>query len=83
MSPILESSGTNKAGHLMQRNIPGMTKTKVIEKVRAKMTGIIIVARINIKTWLRIGRDCKTVTCLCPFVINRVKTSCNQFTLCH
>jgi hypothetical protein len=45
--------------HLMHRNIPGMAKTNVrkIEKVRAKVNGNIIVPRINIKTWLRIGRD--------------------------
>ena len=51
--------------HLMQMNIPGMAKTKArrIERERAKMTGIIIVPRININTLLRIGRDCKMVIC--------------------
>ena len=47
--------------HLLNRNKPGITKTKVgrIEKVRAKRNGIIIVQRINIKTLLRMGRDCQ------------------------
>ena len=49
----------------MHRIIAGMAKTKVrrVEKVRDKMNGIIIVPRINIKTLLRIGRDCKRVNC--------------------
>ena len=63
ISPILmyESSVVSMEYHLMKRNKPGMTKTKVrrIEKVRAKMNGIIIVQRINIKTLLRMGRDCQ------------------------
>ena len=38
-----------------------MTKTKVrrIEKVRAKINGIVIVQPIDIKTLLRMGRDCE------------------------
>ena len=38
-----------------------MTKTKArrIKQVRAKTNGIIIVQRINIKTLLRMGRDCQ------------------------
>ena len=53
----------NMEDHLKHMIIPGMAKTKMrgIEKVRAKVNGIIIVPRIDIKTWLRIGRDCKTV----------------------
>ena len=51
--------------HLKNKNIIGIAKTKMgrIEKLRAKMNGIIIVPRINIKTWFRIGRDCKMVIC--------------------
>ena len=61
--------------------IPGMEKTEVrrIGKVRAKMNGIIIVPRIDIKSRLGIGRDCKMVICRRPFVITRVKVSCNQY----
>ena len=38
----------------------GMTKSKVrrIEKARAKRNGIIIIQRIDIKTLLKMGRDC-------------------------
>ena len=67
-----------------------MTKTKVrrIEKVRAKMNGIIIVQRINIKTLLRIGRDCQMmVICRRLSETSRetfVKTSSKkEYTLCH
>ena len=47
----------------MHMIIQGMAKTKVrrIEKVRTKINGIIIVPRIDIKTRLGIGRDCKMV----------------------
>ena len=80
-----ESSVANTANHLMHKTIPEMVKTRVrrIEKVRAKMNGIIIVPRNNIKTWLRKGRDCTMVICRRPFVVIRVKASCNQFTLYH
>ena len=69
-----------------------MTKTKVrrIEKVRAKTNGIIIVQQINIKTLLRMGRDCQMmVICRCLSDISRdtsenLRMDCNQeYTLGH
>ena len=62
------------------------TKARMIEKVRTKMNGIIIVPKINIKIWLRmlVGIDCKMVIiCRRPFLITLMKTFCNQRTSCH
>ena len=63
ISPIMkfESLVEIMVPHLTNRNKPGMTKTKVrrIEKMRAKMNGIIIIQRITITALLRMGRDCQ------------------------
>ena len=76
--------------HLTNRNKPGMTKIKVrkIEKLRAKINGIVIIQRITVKTLLRMGRDCQMMTvCRSLPEISRetsVKTSRNQeYTLFH
>ena len=60
MSPVLNLLRESMEVHLTNRNKPGMTKTKArrMEKVRIKMNGIIIVQPINIKTLLRMGKDC-------------------------
>ena len=61
MSLALKSLVISMDLHLKIRNKVGMTKSKArrIEKVRAKRNGIIIVQQINIKTLLRMGRDCQ------------------------
>ena len=76
--------------HLNNRDKLGMTNTKVrrMEKVRAKITGIIIIASINIKSLLRMGKDCQmTVNCRHLSEIARdtiEKPSCTKgYTLCH
>ena len=76
--------------HLPHRIKAGMIKTKArrIAKVRAKMNGIIIDQRINIKTLLRIGRDCQIMV-ICRrlsenFCNTLDKMDCNhEYTLCH
>ena len=74
----------------MSMNKPVVVKTKVIriKKVRDKMSGIIIVQWINIKTLFRMGRDCQMmVICRRLSEITRdtsVKIPCSlEYTTCH
>ena len=90
MSPVLILTFERMEIHLMDRNKPGMTNTKVrrIEKVRAKRNGIIIVQQIDIKTFHRMEKDCQMIV-ICRqlseiFRDTSEKMSCNKKnTLCH
>ena len=90
ISPVSTLAVASMDTHLKNRNKAGMTKSKVrkIEKVIAKRNGIIIVQRINIKTLLRMERDCQ-MTVICRRLSensrdNSEKTDCNfKYTLCH